>query len=113
MEDAAYLIARTESGAVWNDPSEDLLYELFLDIERGDENFFIVERISDPSGQTYGQTTRNEDGRWIVERREGGPDRHFTTSFDNLRSAHEVLNAWANQHDPDLLERTGWTRLTF
>jgi hypothetical protein len=113
MDGEAYLIATTESGAVWNDPSEDLLYELFLDIDRGDETFFIVERVSDPTGQTYGQTTRNEDGRWIVDRREGGPDSHFTTSFDNLSSAHEVLFAWANGHDPDLIERTEWTRCAF
>lgn len=31
-----------------DDPSEDLLFELFQDIARGDEDFFILERLDDP-----------------------------------------------------------------
>jgi len=79
------LRALTESGGIWDDPSEDLLYELLGDVERGDETWLIVERLADTSGQTYTQVIRSDNGSWTVERREGGPDRHYATTVDELR----------------------------
>jgi hypothetical protein len=58
-----------ESGAVWDDPSEDLLYDLLGVVERGNEQFVVVERTSDPSGQTYVQAIRRDEGGWLLERR--------------------------------------------
>ena len=66
-----------ESGATWDDPSEDLLFDLFSEIERGNEKFIVVERLADSTGQTYAQSIRNDDGSYLVERREGRPDAHF------------------------------------
>ena len=63
-----------ESGVVWDDPSEDLLYDLLGDVERGDEQFIVIERTSDPSGQTYMQATLVDGGGWLLERRDGRPD---------------------------------------
>ena len=95
------LRAELESGQSFDDPSEDLLFELLGDVERGDELFLIVTRLSDPSSQTYAQTIRNDDGSWLVERRDGSPDRHFGATVPDLRAVHRILTAWA-------FEFAGW-----
>jgi hypothetical protein len=89
------LRASTESGATWDDPSEDLLFELLSDVERGDERFIVVERLGDPTGQTYAQSIRNDDGSYLVERREGHRDAHFQHTASTIREAHSLLTAWA------------------
>lgn len=91
------LRATTTSGAVWDDPSEDLLFELLSDIERGDEQFVVVERLSDETGQTYAQSIRNDDGSYLVERRDGTPGKHFDLRMPDMRGAHAVLTAWAHE----------------
>lgn len=68
---------------------------LFEDIDRGEADFLIVTRLNDVSGQTYAQTIRDDNGTWIVERREGSPDAHFIASFPDLRSAHAAITIWA------------------
>jgi hypothetical protein len=102
--------AKTETGATWDDPSEDLLYELLLDIDRGDEAFFVIERLADPTGQTYAQVIK-DDGDWIVERREGGPASHYKARVPDVRDAHRALCSWAHglgsSDEPDM----AWTRL--
>ena len=89
------LRAITESGAVWDDPSEDMLFELLTNIESGDETFFIVKRLADASGQTYIQVIQNDGRNWTVERREGGSDEHYEVTFPELRLAHRAMTAWA------------------
>ena len=91
----AVLRASMESGDSWDDPSEDLIFELLGDIERGDEEFMVIDRLSDKSGQTYAQVTTGADNKWIVERRDGSPDRHYRATCADLRAAHEALTAWA------------------
>lgn len=93
--EAPILRALTESGATWDDPSEDLLFELLSDVERGDETWFIVERLDDGTGQTYIQVIQDGQGGWTVERREGGPDKHFGVTRAGLRLAHEAMTSWA------------------
>jgi len=107
------LRAKTSTGDTYDDPSEDLLFMLFEDVQRGDAEFFIVDRLTDPAAQTFAQTVpdNNTAGGWIVERREGSADAHFSASFPDLRSAHEALTRWTFglQPDPD----TAWERLDF
>ncbi len=91
----AVLRAITETGEEHEDPSEDLIFMLLEDIERGEEQFFIIEVTADDSGQTYAQVIRNDDGTWNLERRDGGPGSHFRATCPNLRSAHGALVAWA------------------
>ena len=55
------LRAIPEMGQSWDDPSEDLLFMLLEDIESGQGAFLIVERTTDPSGQTYAQALRRDD----------------------------------------------------
>jgi hypothetical protein len=89
------LRANAESGDTIEDPSEDALFQMFEDIEAGESSFLIVDRLADASGQTYAQTSRNPDGSYLVEYRDGGPDRHFGTVADDMRSAHLLLTGWA------------------
>ena len=91
----AILRATVESGATWDDPSEDLLFELLTDIERGDEEFIIVERLADRSGQTYCQSVQEANGGWLVEYRDGAPNRHYRTVVPDIRAAHVILTTWA------------------
>lgn len=86
--------AKAETGEAYDDPSEDLLFMLFEDIANGDEDFFIVERTEDRAGQTYIQVARASSG-FVLEYRDGGPDRHFGTECDDMRLAHQVVTGWA------------------
>jgi len=109
---APIVTATTSSGERYDDPSEDLLFELLLDIERGVETFCIVGRVRDPSGQTYAQVIRNEDESWLVERREGSADRHFAAEFRDLRDAHRALTTWTHELDLDP-SADRWQRVVF
>ena len=93
------LRADMSSGETWDDPSEDLLLELLVDVERGDETFVVVRRLSDQSDQTYSQVIRSPDGSWLLERRDGSPDEHYQLSLADMRDAHEALTAWAFELD--------------
>ncbi|MDR7160139.1 hypothetical protein [Arthrobacter sp. BE255] len=95
MEGQSVLKAFNESGQTWEDPSEDLLFMLVEDIERGDEKFLLVERLADATPQTYIQSARNDDGTYVVEYRDGSPREHFGTNVDGMRSAHALMAAWA------------------
>lgn len=100
------LRATTESGVVWDDPSEDLLLEILGDIERGEELFLVVERLSDSDGQTYMQTII-EGGAFVVEHREGSADRHFRAVAGSKRDVHAVFMAWASG-EPGWRDALAW-----
>lgn len=113
MSKGHYFKATLANGVEWMDPSEDLLFELFGDIERGDIEFFTVEKLSDGTGQTFVQAIVDADRQWIVEYRDGSPEAHYSSRFDGLRDAHAVMTAWCFGHDPALLEAIEWERVTF
>jgi len=106
------LKAFNESGQVWEDPSEDLLFMLMEDIARGDERFLVVERLADPSQQTYAQSTRNADGTYVVEYRDGSPQNHFGTTVEDMRSAHSLITGWAFEL-PGWSDSATWARISF
>jgi hypothetical protein len=95
------LRATMESGATWDDPSEDLLYELVSEIERGDEKFMVIERLRDPTRQTYAQCVKQDNGSFLVERRDGGLNAHFRYVADSSRQARDIVMSWA-------FELPGW-----
>ncbi|CAM3490623.1 hypothetical protein NOZE110980_00380 [Nocardioides zeicaulis] len=68
---------------------------MFEDIEAGHGTFLIVESLVDQSGQTYAQSSRNDDGTYVVEHRDGRPDRHFGTTVADMRIAHGLVTGWA------------------
>lgn len=95
------LRAVPEVGRAWDDPSEDLIFALLDEIAGGAGTFLIIERTADPTGQTYAQALRNDDGSYVVEYREGSADRHFGTLATDMRAAHALLSGWA-------FEVAGW-----
>ena len=84
-----------ESGATWDDPDEERLFYLLNEIDQGDEEFIAIDRLTDPSGQTYAQAVRCDDETWAVEHRDGSADRHYRASCPDLGTAHYVLSGWA------------------
>jgi hypothetical protein len=90
------LRAIPEAGQRWDDLSEDLLFILLQDIEAGGGSFLIVERTTDPSGHTYAQALRRDDGSYVVEYREGDAD-HYGIVVAGMRAAHQLLTGWAFQ----------------
>src|SRR5262245_60517573 len=104
------LRALTASGETWSDPSEDLLFDLLGEIETGEEEFLIVERAVDKTGQTYAQVCRTDDGLYQIEHRDGGPGEHFQAFTSEKRLAHSVLTAWAFEL-PGWREAVRWTPL--
>ena len=98
---APLLRVRMESGQTWEDPSEDLLFELLSDMERGEEQFFVMDRLADVTGQTFVQVARTDAGGYQVEYREGDEDRHFQAFTEDKRTVHSVITSWA-------FELPGW-----
>lgn len=107
MTDRALFRATAESGDVVDDPSEDLLFMMFQDIEAGDGTFLIVDDLTETSGQTYAQTSRNDDGSYVVEYRDGGPTRHYGTTVADMRAAHRLVTGWMFQV-PGWRESAAW-----
>lgn len=107
MSNEPVLRVTAESGAVIDDPSEDALFLMFEDIEAGEGTYLIVDSLADPTGQTYAQTSRNDDGTYVVEYRDGGPARHFGTVAEDMRSAHALVTGWA-QGRPDWRDSATW-----
>jgi hypothetical protein len=101
MTSGPILRAQPENGRSWDDPSAELLLTLLEEIESGQGTFLIVTRTTDPNGQTYAQALRREDGQYIVEYRDGEPERHYGTVVADLKSAHALLTGWA-------FETPGW-----
>jgi hypothetical protein len=104
------LRAELESGAITDDPSEGVLLELLSGIERGDEAFLVLERLSDASGQTYMQVRRLKGGSYRVEHREGSADRHFQATAASMREARAVLADWAREA-PGWRQALGWEKM--
>jgi hypothetical protein len=104
------LRAIPEAGQSLDDPSEDLLFMLLEDIESGQGSFLIVERTTDPSGQTYAQVLHRNDGTYIVEHRDGDAEHHYGTAVPDMRAAHQLLTAWAFQL-PGWNDRPGWSQV--
>jgi hypothetical protein len=106
----AVLRATSESGDVLDDPSEDALRLMFQDLEAGRGTFLIVESLANPSGQTFVQAARGDDGTYVVEYRQGSSDQHFQTTAPDFREAHALVTTWAFGI-PGLHERATWRRL--
>ncbi|MDO9439909.1 MAG: hypothetical protein Q7T73_03370 [Beijerinckiaceae bacterium] len=95
MANGPALRATVESGDSIDDPSEDALFSMLDDIEAGDGTYLIVDVLGDVTRQTFAQTSRNSDGSYIVEYRDGAADRHFGTVAPDVRTAHALLTGWA------------------
>jgi hypothetical protein len=106
----AVLRATSESGDVVEDPSQDALLTMFQDLEAGKGTFLIVESLADPSGHTFVQAARSDDGTYVVEYRQGSADEHFQASAPDFSEAHVLVTMWTFGM-PGLLERATWRRI--
>jgi hypothetical protein len=104
------LRAIMESGATWDDPSEDLLFILLEDIRDRHELFVIVERVADASGQTFIQAIRTKDSKYRLEYRDGSADRHFFAVTADMREAHDIFTKWCFEL-PGWKTAINWQRL--
>jgi hypothetical protein len=104
------LRAVQEAGQPWDAPSEDLLVILFEDIESGRGTFLIIERTTDPSGQTYAQARRRDDGSYVVEHRDGDAEDHYGTLVPDMRAAHQLLTGWALRL-PGWSDQASWSQI--
>jgi hypothetical protein len=88
-----------------DDPSDALLSDLLQELDQPGQ-FLVVEKTGlQPPGQHYSQAVLN-DGNWILEYRDGGPDRHFQARLSGpFQEVHEivarVITGWAR-------DRPGW-----
>ncbi|MFB9836433.1 hypothetical protein [Actinoallomurus acaciae] len=94
------LRAETAAGRSYDAPSEALLFRLLGELGPGNQ-FLVVDRVDAPGGQHYMQVYREVDGTYVVEYREGAPERHFETVATDLRTTLAVLTGWAD-------DATGW-----
>lgn len=104
------LRAVTESGATWDDPSEDLLHELLSDLERGEESFFVVQRLG--VAEVYMQVLFQDDRQYLLEHRHGGASSHFAAASPDKNIVHEILYKWAFEL-PGWRELLDWTPVVF
>jgi hypothetical protein len=112
VDDPPALRAIPEEGRPWDSPSEERLYLLLQDIEAGAGDFLIVERATDPRGETYAQVLRTDDSSYVVEHREGDAENHYSTVVPDMRAAWEMLTGWAFQR-PGWDEEASWSRVDY
>lgn len=110
MAASPILRAIPEVGRSWDDPSEDQLFKLLESIEAGEGSFLIVERTTDPSGNTYAQVKREKDGSYVVEHRDGDAAHHYGTVVPDMRTAYQMLTGWAFQR-PGWGDRASWSKV--
>ena len=109
MAASPILRAIPEVGRSWDDPSEDQLFKLLENIEAGEGSFLIVERTTDPSGNTYAQVKREKNGSYVVEHRDGDAAHHYGTVVPDMRTACQMLTGWAFQR-PGWGDRASWSK---
>ncbi|WP_280298728.1 hypothetical protein [Nocardia neocaledoniensis] len=68
--------------------------------------YLIVER----GEQRYIQTYHDPDGGYILEYRDGSPEKHFGTSSDDPAQVARVIWAWATEQ-PDAGAELSWDRV--
>jgi hypothetical protein len=91
----AVLRATNEAGEAYDDPSDDLLFELLDELVPGN-SFVIVDRVEPERAGHFMQAVMGPDGSpWVLEYREGPQETHRSTSIDSMRAVHEVMTKWA------------------
>ena len=92
--DDPILRATNEVGDVYDDPSEDLLFELLDELSDGN-TFLIVDRLEPGREGQSMQTVIGPTGDFVLEYRERPPETHYSTTLGSMRDVHEVMTQWA------------------
>ena len=88
------LRASNEVGDTYDDPSEDLLFELLAELGEGN-SFLIVDRLEPGRTENFMQAVMDANGNFVLEYREGPKENHFSTTINSMRAVHEVMTKWA------------------
>lgn len=88
------LRASNEAGETYDDPSEDLLFELLADLGEGN-SFLIVDRLEPGRTTDFMQAVVDANGNFVLEYREGPKENHYATTVEEMRSLHAVMTKWA------------------
>ena len=84
----------TSTGAVVDEPTTTQLRELVVEVDRsGTSGFLIVERRG-RQGETYLQASRRDSSTWLVELRDGGPDRHYRAEASDAAVVFASIVSW-------------------
>jgi hypothetical protein len=88
------LRVETAVGQSYDAPTEALLHRLLGELGAGNQ-FLVLDRLDAPGDEHYMQVFRETDGEFVIEYRDGGPDRHFEAMTADMREVHAVLTGWA------------------
>ena len=90
---------------VFDNPSEQALWQIVSGLRAGANYFVMVQHLPDDSADgTYIQTAVLGDGRFTVEYQDGDVQHHFQAEVDTAQQAYDVIVAWAS-------ERPGWREM--
>jgi hypothetical protein len=90
------LVATDAMDHRFENPSEDLLWQIVSGLDASGNYFVMLQRLPDASKDgTYIQTAVLADGRYPVEYQDGDLEHHFHAEVDSARRAYEVVVAWA------------------
>jgi hypothetical protein len=89
---ADYYDARTEAGDGIEDPSEDALFELLMDLDQEVNTFVTVTTAQDGSRQAV--ISLREDGSYQVERHDTGPGWHEVRTETAAAAIARDLTVW-------------------
>lgn len=96
----------TSTGAVVDEPSMTQLRELVAEVERsGTSGFLIVERRG-RRGETYLQASKQDATTWLIELRDGGPDRHYRAEASDAAVVFASIMSW-------IADSTTWRALAW
>jgi hypothetical protein len=105
IDGSSRLVATDASDNRFDNPSEELLWQIISGLTAGDNYFVMVQHVPDSSKDgTYIQAAVLSDGRFAVEYQDGDLQHHFHAEVDNARRAYEVVVAWA-------FGRPGWREM--
>lgn len=87
----------TSTAAVVDEPSTAQLSALVAEVDRsGRGNFLIAQRHDAGRGDLYLQARRESVG-WVLELRDGGPDRQYEATVGDTALVFAALASWVNR----------------
>jgi hypothetical protein len=97
----------SERGRTFHDPDADTVRKVLVRLSN-DNYFAILTRADDWYIQAgYGQPAGTRPGWYVLERRDGAPDRHFRAELTNIQDVVRGFVCFL-EDDPSLTARYSW-----
>jgi hypothetical protein len=95
-------------GNEWDDPSEELLWQIISGLTyNGNRNLCLLNAVVGSVDGIYIQTAVLPDERFTVEYQDGDLQHHYEAKVADARQAYEVVVAWASD-SPGWREMLPW-----